>query len=567
MKRNKVIMLSFFILAVLLMNSIGLAATGSEVIGNVRVQILSSTLTRLEVRGPNGFEDRTTFHISKRNWPGATYSRTTSGSTVLIQTADYIVRIPGSATSLSGITITKTDGTQIWAYTSLPGDDRAWLPSITENTWAWAIADNPRMVPASWGYNIAAPGVPYYSTNGWDLTNNAPDMYVFLPKGNVRTLRSDLLNLTGKSELIPLYALGYWDSRWYAYTEQTALQQIDDYRNRDLPIDVLVIDTDWRVGGSTGYDINTSLFPDMTRFMNSAHAKNVRIMFNDHPEPRASGLDPVEVTFRNNGLRGLFGRGLDIWWYDRNWSVALTPPASNLQKEIWGMYIYNWMTNDYYSNRRPIIMANTDGIDNGIKTKAPSYTAHRYTLQWTGDIQPSFVSLDREISNAVCNGVYAAIPYTSADLGGHTANPTDEGYIRWLQYGSMAPICRPHCTLNLTRMPWTFSATALDITRKYMKMRYRLLPLFYTAARKSYDTGDPILRRCDFDYPTYPEAASNDQYLMGDSILVAPVGISGTYRNLWIPPGTWMRCLERQFGEWSGCHQSFSSISPNACLH
>ena len=532
----------FIMLIALLICPLGLAATGSETIGNVRVQILSSTLVRLEVKGPNGFEDRTTFHITNRNWPGATYTRTTSGSTVLIQTADYIVRVPSSATSLSGITITKTDGTQIWAYSSLPANDRAWLPGITDNSWAWAIADNPRMVPASWGYNIAASGVPNYSTNGWDLTNNAPDMYVFLPKGNVRTLRTDLINLTGRSELIPLYALGYWDSRYYAYTEQTALQQIDDYRNRDLPIDILVIDTDWRVGGSTGYDINTSLFPDMTRFINSAHAKNVRIMFNDHPEPRANSLDPTEVTFRNNGLRGLLNKGLDFWWFDRNWGVSYNSPASNLQKEIWGMYVYHWIMNDYYPNRRPIIMANCDGIDNGTRNNPPSFVTHRYTVQWTGDIYPDFASLQREVDNAVYNGMYAAFPYTSADLGGHTqSNPTTEGYIRWLQYGSLSPITRPHCTNYLAgRMPWLFGDTALNITRKFVKMRYRLLPLLYTLARNSYDTGDPILRRCDFDYPTYTEARGNTQYLLGDGILVAPVIASGTSRSLWIPPGTWI---------------------------
>lgn len=534
----KVIVGSLLIVLLLFLSNIGWAAVTSEIIGTVRVQVLSSTLVRLENRGPNGFEDRATFFISNRNWPGASYTRSSAGGYEQIQTADFIVKLPSNASSLSGIIITKTDGTQLWAYSSLPGN-RAWLPSITDNTWAWAIADTPRMVPASWGYNIAAQGVPNYSTNGWDLNNNAPDIYVFLPKGNVRQLRTDFLDLTGHTELIPLYGLGYWDSRWYDYSETTALQQIDDYRNRDFPIDVLVIDTGWRVGGSTGYDINTSLFPDMTRFMNSAHAKNVRIMFNDHPEPVAGGLDPAEVTFRNNGLRGLFQTGLDIWWYDRNWSVALTPPAG-IAKETWGMYLYDWVTGDYYSTRRPLIMANTDGIDNGIRNNAPTYVAHRYTIQWTGDITPDFASLQREVDNAVHGGLYAACPYISADLGGHTSNPTTEAYIRWLQYGSLSPICRPHCTKNLTRMPWTFGATAEDISRKFIKMRYRLLPLFYALARKNYDTGDPILRRCDFDYPTYPEAASNTQYLLGDSVLVAPVlqSVSGSYT---VVPSSWLR--------------------------
>lgn len=511
------------------------------IIGDIRVQVLSSNLVRLEVKGPKGFEDRDTYFIANRSWSGAAYTRTAAGGYEFIQTSQFIVKIPVSAASLNGISITKPDGTPIWSYSTLP-DERVWLPAISEKTMAWAIADNPRMVPAEWGYN---PEPAPSENNGWDLSNNAPDMYVFLPNGDGRQLRKDFLDLTGHTDMVPLNALGYWDSRWYKYTEDTALKQIDDYRAHDIPLDNLVIDTDWRVNGSTGYDIATDCFPDMTRFLNSAHDKNVSVMFNDHPEPVAGGLDSKEVIFRNNGLRGLLEKGLDIWWYDRNWSVALTPP-NGIVKETWGMYLYNWITGDYNKNRRPLIMGNVDGIDNGFRNRAPSIAAHRYPIQWTGDIQPDFASLQREVDNAVYSGMYAAYPYTSADLGGHTADPTPEGYIRWLQYGSLSPITRPHCTLNKTRMPWTFGQTAENITRDFVKMRYRLLPLFYSLARDSYDSGIPMLRRCDFYYPAYKEASSNTQYLLGDGVLVAPV-LEGT-NDYTVVPSSWLKTPDGSAG-------------------
>ncbi|GKU30564.1 TIM-barrel domain-containing protein [Clostridium folliculivorans] len=488
------------------------------IIGNVRVQVLSSTLARLEVKGSKGFEDRKTYFVVNRSWSGTECTRATANGYDYINTSQFTVKVPQGATSLSGIDITKPDGTKIWTYTSLPSE-KVWLPATSEKTMAWAIADNPRMVPAEWGYN---PAPTETANNGWDLDNNAPDMYVFLPNGDGQKLRKDFLDLTGHTDMVPLSALGYWDSRWYKYTDASALKQIDDYRAHDIPLDNLVIDTDWRVNGSTGYDIAKDCFPDMTQFLSSAHDKNVKVMFNDHPEPVAGALDSKEVSFRNNGLRGLLDKGLDTWWYDRNWSVALTPPAG-LIKETWGMYMYNWITADADKNKRPMIMANVDGIDNGYRNSAPSIASHRYPIQWTGDIQPDFSSLQREVDNAVYNGMYAAYPYTSADLGGHTSNPTTEGYIRWLQYGVLSPITRPHCTLNYTRMPWTFGETAENITRDFVKMRYRLLPLFYSLSRESYDTGTPMLRRCDFYYPNYKEASSNTQYLLGDGILVAPV--------------------------------------------
>ncbi|RYZ79822.1 MAG: hypothetical protein EOO68_38270, partial [Moraxellaceae bacterium] len=214
-----------------------------------------------------------------------------------------------------------------WAIedASFFNNNRNWIPHPKDSTMAWAIVDTPRMAPASWGYNY--PGTAQVN-NGWDLNNNSADVYVFLPNGDGKKLRSDYIQLTGRSEMLPLYAFGGWDSRYYAYTQAEALGKIDKYRSKSIPLDVFVVDTDWRVGASSGYGVNTTLFPNMTEFLASAHAKNVRVPFNDHPEPRATALDPVEVKYRNDGLRALFNIGLDFWWFDRNWHVTLDPPPS-----------------------------------------------------------------------------------------------------------------------------------------------------------------------------------------------------------------------------------------------
>ena len=113
---------------------------------------------------------------------------------------------------------------------------------------------------------------------GWDLGNDAPDVYVFVPRGDYRQLRKDFLKLTGPTEMMPLFALGAFDSRWYDYSEATALQQIDDYRAHRIPLDVLVVDTGWRAGASTGYQPNTNLFPDLPRFF-SRGAREARARF------------------------------------------------------------------------------------------------------------------------------------------------------------------------------------------------------------------------------------------------------------------------------------------------
>ncbi len=523
--------------------------TQEEIVGNVRVQVLSPTLVRLEQKGPNGlFEDRKTFHITERaNWPGAYVIRDSIAGYVLIKTPDFTVRVPSNAHSLDEIVITEPDGTELW---TMPTDaaffsnNRMWIPHPNSQTNVWAFADTPRYVPAAWGYNLAPVGSPDNDVNGWDLNNHAPDVYVFLPGGDGRKLRSEYLQLTGRTELIPLYALGGWDSRYYAYTQQEALDKIDTYRTKNIPLDGFVVDTDWRIGASIGYNVNTGLFPDMEGFLSSAHNRHVKIMFNDHPEPQADALDPVEVDYRNTGLRGKFDIGLDVWWYDRNWYTSIGPP-DGINKEVFGMYIYHWITQDYFPDRRPFIMANVDGIDNGNLNSAPNIAAHRYSMQWTGDTYYYFNSLENEVRNAVFSGVFAPFAYVSADLGGHIGTPTTEQYVRWVQFGALSPIFRLHCTKGVTRDPWEYAAPAEEMVRKYVQMRMRLLPVFYTAARENYDTGEPIIRRCDLDYPGYPGAESNDQYLLGEGILIAPIIASGNSRSVWIPPGNWIN-------QWTG---------------
>lgn len=520
------------------------APAADYVIGAVRVQCLADSLVRLEVRGPNGFEDRETFHVVNRDWPGVGGVSNLVSGEVRLSTANYVVHIPAAATSLTGVYLTAPGGQTIFqADGGLTNS--LWLPGPSENPVVWSFADTPRLVPPAWGLTPAPAGASPAATSGWDTNNDAADVYVFVPGGSYAQLRRDFLKLTGPTELVPLYALGMWDSRYYDYSETTALQEIDDNRARRIPQDVMVIDTGWRVNASIGYEPNLALFPDLPRFFAAAHAKNARVVFNDHPEPEGtSALDPVEVTYRYTNLVGLINQGLDGWWYDRNWSSSIFSPAAHLRKEVWGMKIYNDTAVRAHATLRPLIMANADGIDNGIRNRPPNVAAHRYAIQWTGDTYANLNYLNLGIQNAVHAGVHWAYPYLSEDLGGHNGPGTPGDYLRWIEYGALSPIYRPHCTMGLTRMPWTFGSQAEWVARRYLNLRYRLLPEFYAAAHNNYETGEPILRRLDLDYPQHAEASQNSQYLINHSLLVAPVTSGG----LSTVPAAWLTRTNGQPG-------------------
>jgi len=335
--------------------------------------------------------------------------------------------------------------------------------------------------------------------------------------------------------MISLNLLGFWDSRYYEYTQETAAKQISDYFGRGYPLDVLVIDTDWREqinNRGTGYTINKTLFPDFGSFAADAHSQGVSIVFNDHPEPTFGNknlLDAYEIYYRNKNLKNILSKGLDYWWFDRNWWTTVNPIDEDLSRYVSGMYAYYDITKSYYESvssgfaRRPLIMANVDGIANGAFDYASALASHRYTLQWTGDIGASARSLEQEIENMVFLSVNSLLPYTSSDLGGHTSEVTPEMYMRWLEYGALSPIMRVHCTKPYSRMPWLYGEEAESVAHTFIDLRYRLLPIYYSLAHENYENGSPLMRRLDVSYPQYPEAARNDEYLIGESLLAAPL--------------------------------------------
>lgn len=511
------------------------------IVGRIRVQALSPSLVRLEQMGPRGFEDRPTFHVLERSWPGAALRRRAAGQEVALVGPGWTVRLPAQARDLREVRIQDRRGATLFAWDGLLTSNRA-LPAPGARPRAWAVADSPRLAPPAWGATPAPPGAPLAATSGWDVGNDTPDLYVFLPGGDYRRLREDLLRLTGPTGLPPLYLFGGFHSRYYPYTDRGVLGVIREYRERGFPLDVMMVDTDWRVSASFGYDQNLYLFPDMDEFLDKAHRLGVRIGFNDHPKPVADqALDPAEIGFRYRNLARWLERGVDFWWFDRNWEVSLAEPMPGLRKEVWGMRVFHDTTLKVRPDRRPLIMANVDGVDNGHLNRPANLAAHRFPFQWTGDTLVSWGTLQEGVANAVKVGLHSLVPYVSDDLGGHEGIASPELYLRYYQFGTLSAVVRPHCSNSpyFAREPWAQGPAVEAIARDYLRMRYRLLPHLYAAARRNFDTGEPLLRRLDLEWPRRPEAAASDQYLLGTGLLAAPI-VQGE-PCLQTVPAAWLR--------------------------
>ncbi len=501
--------------------------------GNVRVQFFGENIVRLEYAKNGVFCDADTFLVANKSAYADTEVAATKNENVICF-GEYELYLPEEGRGLLGARIEK-NGKKIYAYKKIANTGE--LPAPSQTPEAFAIFDTPRVIIPEGGYTYRGK----CKNSGYKIEENVQDVYVLLCNKDAKLLRQLYVNLTGKSELVRLATLGAWNSKYFAYDENTAMQVLEDYKKHNFPLDNLVIDTDWRAASDRGigYDVDTKLFPNMTRFLADVHKEGVEVMFNDHPEP-VDGCDnllaPEEVKYRETKLQSLMEMGLDAWWYDRNWRTKLKSPTKAIEPETFGLYLFDDVTRHFYQKqansndiyRRPVIMGNVDNIKHGTYHAIGNSASHRYSIQWTGDIFSAPFDLAQEIDNLIKGG-NNCIAYINADIGGHNGNPDNEQYLRWIKFGVFSPVFRPHCTKTVLRFrePWLYGEEAEKITREYVNMRYRLLPAIYAQAYNNYQTGEPIFKELSYEYPTDKKAAkAKYQYMLGKNVMFAPfVGI------------------------------------------
>jgi alpha-glucosidase/alpha-D-xyloside xylohydrolase len=183
---------------------------------------------------------------------------------------------------------------------------------------------------------------------------------------------------------------------------------------------------------------------------------------------------------------------------------------------------------------------------------------------WSGDTRSLWKTLELHVAVAINTGL-SGFPYWGSDIGGFS--PTDEYtgelHARWFQFGAFCPSFRAHGRNWYLRLPWGWSETdggplgaathwranpaelhnprIEPVVRKYLELRYRMLPYVYTAARETHETGLPMMRALWLHYPGDPAAVRRgDEFLWGRDMLVAPVLEKGaTERRLYLPRGAW----------------------------
>lgn len=502
------------------------------IFNKIRIQLFSNDIIRLEYNKDKCFFDGQSLFIINRDAliEDNDYSIKKENGYYIISYKEVNIYLKESGISLKGTFIKDNNSKVIYKYRPLLNQGE--LPPVNHTPEVFPLSDNPRIIIPPAGYSYDEHGEPFV------VEENCEDVYLILARKNHRLLRKRYVELTGRNELVRLSTLGLWNSKYYEYDEESAKQVILDYRKYRVPLDNLVIDTDWRKSSERGigYEVNDKLFPDLKRFFDFAHHNNIEIMFNDHPEPlegASSVLDPKEIKFREEKLQAIMKLGLDYWWYDRNWITKLKSPTTFINPETFGFYAFYEITKNFYLSKahnhniytRPIIMGNVNDIRNGDYIKIFDSASHRYAMQWTGDIGCDFDSMKIELGNLI-RGSENEIAYINFDCGGHVGNPSKNLYLRWIELGCLSPILRPHCTKDVaySREPWVYDHQTLIKARNYINMRYNLLPYLYRNGFKNYLDGEPLIKSLVYEYPNDKKAKKiTDEFIVGKNLLVAPI--------------------------------------------
>jgi len=387
-----------------------------------------------------------------------------------------------------------------------------------------------------------------------------------------KIIMAEYARLTGFAEKPPLWSFGYQQSHRTLASREEVLEEARTFREKKLPCDTMIYlgtgfcPSGWNTeNGSFAW--NSRVFPDPKGIIEQLHEDNFRVALHAvilsdklrgtvHEPCDLSRFDEQSASCHWDMHRKDFSMGVDGWWPDEGDPLDI-PSRLVRNRMYWdGPQIDR-------PNERPFALHR-----NGYAGM------QRYgSFLWSGDVDSRWETLKTQVPIAI-NSALTGIPFWGTDIGGFV--PTDEFtaelYLRWFQFGAFCPLFRCHGRTWKLRLPWGWNtgdpgpveissykqgaipeANQLHnpevepICRKYLELRYRLLPYLYSAVHQCATTGMPILRALWLHYPEDPKAvACDNQYLWGENILVAPVVEKDvTSRKVYLPQGDW-------FDFWSG---------------
>ena len=412
--------------------------------------------------------------------------------------------------------------------------------------------------------------------------------YYFMYGPEMTEVVSNYTDLTGRPQHIPpMWALGFHQCKWSYYPESNVKEITAKFRELQIPCDAIYLDIDY-MEGFRCFTWSKEHFPDPKRmvkeladdgfktiviidpgikidneysvfkeglekdyFCKRADGPYMKVKvwpgecyFPDYtkPEVREWWADLFKELIEDIGVAGV--------WNDMNEPAVMDAPGKSFPNDVRHDYDGNPCSHRKAHNVYGMQMARA--TYHGLKkfsypkrpfviTRAAYSGTQRYTSTWTGDNVATWdhLAIANQQAQRMCMSGFS---FAGSDIGGFAEQPSGELFARWIQLGVFHPFCRVHSSGDHgDQEPWVFGKTVTDIVRKFIEIRYTLLPYLYTTFWRYTDEGIPILKSLVlFDQDDANTHYRNDEFIFGEKILVCPIiEANSKGRRMYIPRGNW----------------------------
>ena len=456
------------------------------------------------------------------------------------------------------------------------------------NTYAGVLLDNPfaSVISISPRLNVANQMMAQEHTHPFiymGSENGPPSLYLLFGP-SLAELTIKLQKLVGRTPLPPLWSLGHHQCRWGYRGAKDLFWLADNFDRLEYPNDGLWLDIDY-MRGYRVFTYEPKHFGDPGKDMQAVQDRGYKVVPILDPGVKKEPGYPVYESGRaadaycknhaGSDFTGVVWPGYTVfpdfslertreWWAslvaefagtgpDAVWLDMNDPSTGSVDPSAM-LFDGGRAPHDAYHNQYASLMAEAthQGLLKARPDKRPfllsrsGFTgSQKFTAHWTGDNWSNYHHLHMSIGKSL-NLALSGVPFNGGDVGGFGGNCKESLLVDWYKAGFLFPFLRNHCMRTSHHQePWVFSSEAMAVTRRFVRLRYKLLPYLYNLFIRQADAGEAILRPLFHDFldsKKLPLAHVNDQFLVGPSIMQAPFTVEGAEdREVTLPAARWWR--------------------------
>lgn len=446
-------------------------------------------------------------------------------------------------------------------------------------------------------WNNAAVGEVHFGSNTTEwVAQSTRQLDYWITAGDTPScIEESYTSVTGRAPMMPEYGLGFWQCKLRYYNQEQVLSIAREYKKRNIPVDVLVIDYyHWPRCGDWRFD--EEYFPDPAAMVKELHEMGIETMVSIWPQVDWRSENYAEM--KQQGLLVKINSGIDVQMTFHGNNVFMDATNPRTREYVWEKCRKNyadlgirtfWLdeaepeftTYDYENYRYhagPVTETGNiypreyarlfyegqkaDGQEDIVNLIRCAWAgSQRYgALVWSGDIMSTYEDFRKQICAGIHMGL-SGIPWWTTDIGGfHNGRPADPGFrellVRWFQFGAFCPVMRLHgcrqpgeTIINKSgevrewtgadNEVWSFGDEAYPILVKFIHIRELMRDYTRSLMMEAHEKGTPVMRALFYEFPEDSNCWDiKDSYMFGPDILAAPVCHEGARsRQVYLPAG------------------------------